>query len=120
MNFNKNRSDRATEIKIDKSEQIKDNKKGFRIIIENLDTGERITDARAKAIIGAYAEAITDEGVSVGAITVASCETKAVMATVDGLEKVIEQTKKNIVEKFFSSGGGIEAPLKGLIGGSDE
>lgn len=55
-----------------------------------------------------------------GAITVASCETKAVMATVDGLEKVIEQTKKNIVEKFFSSGGGIEALLKGLIGGSDE
>lgn len=107
MNFNKNRSDRATETKIDKSEQIKDNKKGFRIIIENLDTGERITDARAKAIIGAYAEAITDEGVSVGAITVASCETKAVIATVDGLEKVIEQTKKNIAEKFFSSGGGV-------------
>ena len=120
MNFNKNRSDRATEIKIDKSEQIKDNKKGFRIIIENLDTGERITDARAKAIIGAYAEAITDGGVSVGAITVALCETKAVMATIDGLKKVIEQTKKNIVEKFFSSGGGIEALLKGLIGGSDE
>lgn len=120
MNFNKNRSDRATEIKIDKSEQIKDNKKGFRIIIENLDTGERITDARAKAIIGAYAETITDEGVSVGAITVASCETKAVMATVNGVEKVIEQTKQNIVEKFFSSGGGIEALLKGLLGGSDE
>ena len=36
MNFNKNRSDRATEIKIDKSEQIKDNKKGFRIIIVSL------------------------------------------------------------------------------------
>ena len=120
MNFNKNRSDRATEIKIDKSEQIKDNKKGFRIIIENLDTGERITDARAKAIIGAYAEAITDEGVSVGAITVASCETKAVMATVDGLEQAIDQPKKNILETFFSSGGGIEALLKGLIGGSDE
>lgn len=114
MNFNKNRSDRATEIKIDKSEQIKDNKKGFRIIIENLDTGERITDARAKAIIGAYAETITDEGVSVGAITVASCETKAVMATVNGVEKVIEQTKKNIVEKFFSSGGGVlRLSLKG-------
>ena len=112
MNFNKNRSDRATEIKIDKSEQIKDNKKGFRIIIENLDTGERITDARAKAIIGAYAEAITDEGVSVGAITVASCETKAVMATVDGLEKVIEQTKKNIVEKSSLRGGVLRLSLK--------
>ena len=112
MNFNKNRSDRATEIKIDKSADVKGNKKGFRIIIENLDTGERITDARAKAIIGAYAEAITDEGVSVGAITVASCETKAVMTTVDGLKKVIEQTKKNIVEKFFSSGGVLRLSLK--------
>lgn len=119
MNFKNNRSDRATEIKIDKSEQIKDNKKGFRIIIENLDTGERITDARAKAIIGAYAETITDEGVSVGAITVAACETRAVIATVEGVEKVIEQTKKNVVSDFFSSGG-IEALLKGLIGGSDE
>lgn len=107
MNFNKNRSDRATEIKIDKSEQIKDNKKGFRIIIENLDTGERITDARAKAIIGAYAEAITDEGVSVGAITVAACKTRAIIATVEGVEKVIEQTKKIVVSDFFSSGGGV-------------
>ena len=120
MNFNKNRSDRATEIKIDKSADVKGNKKGFRIIIENLDTGERITDARAKAIIGAYAEAITDEGVSVGAITVAACETRAVIAAVEGVEKVIEQTKKNVVSDFFSSGGGIEALLKGLIGGSDE
>lgn len=112
MNFNKNRSDRATEIKIDKSADVKGNKKGFRIIIENLDTGERITDARAKAIIGAYAETITDEGVSVGAITVASCETIAVMATVNGVEKIIEQTKKNIVEKFFSSGGVLRLSLK--------
>lgn len=120
MNFNKNRSNRATEIKIDKSADVKGNKKGFRIIIENLDTGERITDARAKAIIGAYAEAITDEGVSVGAITVADCETRAIIATVEGVEKVIEQTKKNVVSDFFSSGGGIEALLKGLIGGSNE
>ena len=119
MNFNKNRSDRATEIKIDKSADVKGNKKGFRIIIENLDTGERITDARAKAIIGAYAEAITDEGVLVGAIT-AACETRAIIATVEGVEKVIEQTKKNVVSDFFSSGGGIEALLKGLIGGSNE
>lgn len=120
MNFNNNRSDRANEIKIDKSEQLKDNKKGFRIIIENLDTGERITDTRAKAIIGAYAEAITDESVSVGAITAASCETRAVIATVEGAEKVIEQTKKSVVERFFSSGGGIETLLKGLLGGGDE
>lgn len=111
MNFNKNRSNRATEIKInksiDKSADVKGNKEGFRIIIANLDTGERIMDARAKAIIGAYAEEITDEGVSVGAITVAACETRAIIATVEGVEKVIEQTKKNMVSDFFSSGGGV-------------
>ena len=33
MNFNKNRSNRATEIKIDKSADVKGNKKGFRIIM---------------------------------------------------------------------------------------
>ena len=109
MNFNKNRSNRATEIKIDKSADVKGNKKGFRIIIE---TGERIADARAKAIIGAYAEAITDEGVSVGAITVAACETRAIIATVEGVEKVIEQTKKNVVSDFFSSGGVLRLSLK--------
>ena len=32
-----------------------DNKKGFRIIIKNLDNGEEVVNSVTKAIIGAYA-----------------------------------------------------------------
>ena len=34
-----------------------DNKKGFRIIIKNLDNGEEVVNSVTKAIIGAYAGA---------------------------------------------------------------
>lgn len=112
-------NDSTKAFEIDNSANVKDNKKGFRIVIENLDTGERVVDSRTRAIIGAFENGTSEEAVAAQGIIVTSCNTKVLMGVIEAADKTIASSKKRVVENFFS-GGGIEALLKGVLGDSDE
>lgn len=113
-NLRAERSNKRSEMRIDKSESIKDNKKGFRIVIENLDTGERVVDSRTRAVIGAFAEGVDDKGVAVRGIIVSSCKTPVLVATIEGASKSVEAAKEQVIENSLF-GGDIGKLLKALL-----
>ena len=74
-----------------------DNKKGFRIIIKNLDNGEEVVNSVTKAIIGAYAGE-NQRGVEANGIVVTSCNTSTLIGTIEAADKAISETKKKVIE----------------------
>lgn len=112
-------NDSTKAFEIDNSANVKDNKKGFRIVIENLDTGERVVDSRTRAIIGAFENGTSEEVVATQGIIIASCNTKVLMDVIEAADKTIVFSKKRVINDFFA-GGDIEALLKSVLGDSDE
>ena len=74
-----------------------DNKKGFRIIIKNLDNGEEVVNSVTKAIIGAYAGE-NQRGGEANGIVVTSCNTSTLIGTIEAADKAISETKKKVIE----------------------
>ena len=81
---------------IEVRKEEKKNEKGYRLIVENLDTGEREFDIETRAIIGAAQG--TDENGTHG-IVVTSCSTKMLIETILGAENTIKCAKKALIEK---------------------
>lgn len=81
---------------IEVRKEEKKNEKGYRLIVENLDTGEREFDIETRAIIGAAHG--TDENGTHG-IVVTSCSTKMLIETILGAENTIKCAKKALIEK---------------------
>ena len=75
-----------------------DNKKGFRIIIKNLDNGEEVVNSVTKAIIGAYAGENQRGGVEANRIVLTSCNTSTLIGTIEAADKAISETKKKVIE----------------------
>lgn len=79
-----------------REEESVKNEKGYQIIIKNLDNGEEVVNEKTRAIIGAYQTETPEgkEGVAVQSITVTSCNSATLIATIEAADKVIEATKK--------------------------
>lgn len=83
-----------------REEESVKNEKGYQIIIKNLDNGEEVVNEKTRAIIGAYQTETPEgkEGVSVQSITVTSCNTATLIATIETVDKVIKAIKKRVIE----------------------
>lgn len=99
-----------------RAEEIAKNEKGYQIIIKNLDNGEEVVNEKTRAIIGAYQTETPEgkEGVAVQSITVTSCNTATLIATIEAADKVIEATKKRVIEGVI--GDNPIAALLALLG----
>lgn len=100
----------------DRKESIKaethNNKKGFHIIITNLDNGEEVVNSVTRAIVGAYAGESSRGGVEANGIVVTSCNTPTLIGTVEAADKAISETKKRLIEGLPP-----ELVLAALLGG---
>lgn len=86
-----------------REEESVKSEKGYQIIIKNLDNGEEVVNEKTRAIIGAYQTETPEgkEGVAVHSITVTSCNTATLIATIETADKVIEATKKRVIDKMI-------------------
>ena len=67
---------------LDESRRVEGNKKGFRLVITSLDTGETLVDEKTRAIVGAMATNAGEKG-----IIVSSCSTKTLIGAIESAEK---------------------------------
>lgn len=104
---------------LDESRRVEGNKKGFRLVITSLDTGETLVDEKTRAIVGAMATNAGENSVNCRGIIVSSCSTKTLIGAIDSAEKTIAQAKKKVVEGFDAKDI-MGALLASLFGGDDE
>lgn len=95
-----------------REEESVKNEKGYQIIIKNLDNGEEVVNEKTRAIIGAYQTETPEEkeGVAVQSITVTSCNSATLIATIEAADKVIEATKKRVIEGVIG-----DSPIAALL-----
>lgn len=102
---------------LDESRRVEGNKKGFRLVITSLDTGETLVDEKTRAIVGAMATNAGENSVNCRGIIISSCSTKPLICAIDSAEKTIAQAKKKVVGGFDAFMGTL---LASLFGGDDE
>lgn len=95
-----------------REEESVKSEKGYQIIIKNLDNGEEVVNEKTRAIIGAYQTETPEgkEGVAVQSITVTSCNSATLIATIEAADKVIEATKKRVIEGVIG-----DSPIAALL-----
>lgn len=102
---------------LDESRRVEGNKKGFRLVITSLDTGETLVDEKTRAIVGAMATNAGENSVNCRGIIVSSCSTN--IGAIESAEKTIAQAKKKVVEGLDAKDI-MGALLASLFGGDDE
>lgn len=116
----KNCKDRnMSEETLDESLRVEGNKKGFRLVITSLDTGETLVDEKTRAIVGAMATNAGENSVNCRGIIVSSCPAKTLIGAIESAEETVAKAKKEAVEKFFAKDI-MGALLASLFGGDDE
>lgn len=91
------------------------NKKGFQLIVRNLDTGEDEFNVTTRAIVGAYATDLVIKGaVAAGGIVVTSCDTQTFIGTIEAAERTVEKAKETVIKQEFPK------ILAEILGGKNE
>ena len=80
------------------SEENHNNKKGFQIIIKNLDNGEEVVNCQTRAIIGAYQTKSPEGGaIAASGMIITSCNTATLMATIEAAGDTVTEAKKKVI-----------------------
>lgn len=92
-------------------EENRGNVNGYQIIIKNLDTGEVEVDETTRAIIGAFETKTPEEDcIAARSIVVTSCNTATLISVIEAADKVIETTKKRVIEGVVG-----DSPIAALL-----
>lgn len=88
------------------------NKKGYQLIIRDLDTFEEVLNIDIRALIGTYAHKGKPFGKDVpcSSIVLTSCDGLTFMQTIDSAEQTVNSAKKIFIKQA----------LKDMLGGEDE
>lgn len=91
------------------------NKKGFQLIVKNLDTGKDEFNVTTRAIVGAYAIDIGINGtMSAGGVVVTSCDTQTFIGTIEAAERTVAKAKETVIKQEFPK------ILAEILGGKNE
>lgn len=80
-------------------------KKGFRLIVKDIETGSIIMNEAIDVLLGAWAKKVPD-GVIGAATIVSSCSTHTLVSAIENAEKAVEQAKESVVKELLSELGG--------------
>ena len=72
-------------------------KKGFRLIVKDIETGDVIMNEAINAFVGAWAKKVSD-GVVGAATLISACNTQTLITAIENAEKAVEQAKQQIIE----------------------
>lgn len=81
-----------------REEAQRKNKKGYQIIIKDLDSGEEVVNCQTKAIIGAYETKSPIGGATAAnGIIVTSCNTATIMGVIEAADNTVTEAKKKVI-----------------------
>lgn len=72
-------------------------KKGFRLIVKDIETGDILMNEAINAFVGAWAKKVPD-GVVGAATLISACNTQTLFSAIENAEKAIEQAKQQVIE----------------------
>ena len=72
-------------------------KKGFRLIVKDIETGDILMNEAINAFVGAWAKKVSD-GVVGAATLISACNTQTLITAIENAEKAVEQAKQQIIE----------------------
>lgn len=97
-------------------EEFKNNKhkKGFRLIVRDIETGDIIMNEAINAFVGAWAKKVPD-GVVGAATLISACNTQTLFSAIENAEKAIEQAKQQVIEGILKNPEIANEILKDLL-----
>lgn len=97
-------------------EEFKNNKhkKGFRLIVKDIETGDIIMNEAINAFVGAWAKKVPD-GVVGAATLISACNTQTLFSAIENAEKAIEQAKQQVIEGILKNPEIANESLKDLL-----
>lgn len=72
-------------------------KKGFRLIVKDIETGDILMNEAINAFVGAWAKKVSD-GVVGAATLISACNAQTLITAIENAEKAVEQAKQQIIE----------------------
>ena len=72
-------------------------KKGFRLIVKDIETGDILMNEAINAFVVAWAKKVSD-GVVGTAMLISACNTQTLITAIENAEKAVEQAKQQIIE----------------------
>ena len=72
-------------------------KKGFRLIVKDIETGAILMNEAINAFVGAWAKKVPS-GVAGAATLISACNTQTLFSAIENAEKAIDQAKQQVIE----------------------
>lgn len=89
-------------------------KKGFRLIVKDIETGDILMNEAINAFVGAWAKKVSD-GVVGAATLISACNTQTLITAIENAEKAIEQAKQQVIEGTLKNPEAASEILKELF-----
>lgn len=89
-------------------------KKGFRLIVKDIETGDILMNEAINAFVGAWAKKVSD-GVVGAATLISACNTQTLITAIENAEKAVEQAKQQIIEGTLKNPEAANEILKELF-----